>query len=87
MTVVRRAVAPAVAVVVVIAVAVLVWAWRTPSGYFVLWPDRAHPAAAYLHVPGGTRPAASASARTPSTRWGTGSSSTGPTSPAARTTG
>ena len=35
----------------------LIWAWHTPSGYFVLWPDKAHPTAAYLRVPGGTRPA------------------------------
>jgi PDZ domain-containing protein len=36
---------------------VLIWAWRTPSGYFVLWPDKAHPAAQYLHIPGGKPPA------------------------------
>ena len=36
----------------------LIWAWKTPSGYFVLWPDKAHPAAAFLQVPGGKTPAA-----------------------------
>jgi Lon-like protease len=46
-----------VGVVALIVAAGLIWAWRTPSGYFVLWPDKAHPAADYLHVPGGTPPA------------------------------
>jgi PDZ domain-containing protein len=50
---------PAILAVLVLAVAVaLVWAWRTPSGYFILWPDKAHPAAVYLHIPGGKPPAA-----------------------------
>ena len=50
---------PAILAVLALAVAAaLVWAWRTPSGYFILWPDKAHPAAAYLHIPGGKGPAA-----------------------------
>jgi Lon-like protease len=60
MTVLRwaRRAWPAVIGILVLIVAVgLIWAWRTPSGYFVLWPDKAHPAADYLHVPGGTPPA------------------------------
>ncbi len=60
MTILRRLARawPAVVGIVALIVAVgLIWAWRTPSGYFVLWPDKAHPAAAYLHVPGGKPPA------------------------------
>jgi PDZ domain-containing protein len=34
------------------------WAWETPSGYYVFWPDRAHPTVDYLRVPGGRPPAA-----------------------------
>ncbi len=50
---------PALLAVLALAVAAtLVWAWRTPSGYFILWPDKAHPAATYLHIPGGKGPAA-----------------------------
>ena len=50
---------PAILAVLALAVAAaLVWAWRTPSGYFILWPDKAHPAATYLHIPGGKGPAA-----------------------------
>jgi PDZ domain-containing protein len=49
---------PAILTVVVLAVAgALIWAWQTPSGYFVLWPDKAHPAADFLHIPGGKPPA------------------------------
>ncbi len=29
----------------------------TPSGYYVFWPDEAHPAVEYVHVPGGSPPA------------------------------
>ena len=54
----RRFWPPLLAVLVLIIAGVLIWAWRTPSGYFVLWPDKAHPAAAYLQVPGGKAPAA-----------------------------
>jgi Lon-like protease len=54
----RRLVPPLIATVLLIAVGVLIWAWRTPSGYFILWPDKAHPTADYLHVPGGKPPAA-----------------------------
>jgi PDZ domain-containing protein len=53
----RRSWPAILAVVVLIIAGTLVWAWRTPSGYFILWPDKAHPAAAYLHVPGGRPPA------------------------------
>ena len=50
---------PAILAVLALAVAAtLVWAWRTPSGYFILWPDKAHPAATYLHIPGGKGPEA-----------------------------
>jgi PDZ domain-containing protein len=59
MTVLRwlRRAWPAVLGVVALIVAIaLIWAWRTPSGYFVLWPDKAHPTAAYLHIPGGKPP-------------------------------
>lgn len=58
MTALRRFWPPLLAVLALIIAGVLVWAWRTPSGYFVLWPDKAHPAAAFLQVPGGARPAA-----------------------------
>jgi PDZ domain-containing protein len=53
----RRFWAPLLAVLGLILAGTLVWAWTTPSGYFVLWPDEAHPTAAFLHVPGGARPA------------------------------
>jgi Lon-like protease len=33
------------------------WAVTTPSGYYVFWPDEAHPAIDYLKVPGGQKPA------------------------------
>src|SRR6185437_11384291 len=60
MTVVRwlRRAWPALLGIVALIVAVgLIWAWRPPSGYFVLWPDKAHAAADYLHIPGGKPPA------------------------------
>lgn len=60
MTVVRwlRRAWPALLGIVALVIAVgLIWAWRTPSGYFVLWPDKAHAAADYLHIPGGKPPA------------------------------
>jgi Lon-like protease len=53
----RRAWPAILAVLALVIAAALIWAWRTPSGYFVLWPDKAHPAAVYLHVPGGKAPA------------------------------
>jgi PDZ domain-containing protein len=53
----RRFWAPLLAVLGLILAGTLVWAWTTPSGYFVLWPDKAHPTAAFLRVPGGARPA------------------------------
>ncbi len=54
----RRSWPAILAVLVLAAAGALIWAWRTPSGYFILWPDKAHPAADYLRVPGGTPPAA-----------------------------
>jgi Lon-like protease len=53
----RRAWPAVVGIVALIVAVALLWAWRTPSGYFVLWPDKAHPAADYLHVPDGKPPA------------------------------
>ncbi len=53
----RRFWPPLLAVLALILAGALIWAWKTPSGYFVLWPDKAHPAAAFLQVPGG-KPAA-----------------------------
>jgi PDZ domain-containing secreted protein len=53
----RRSWPAILAVLVLVVAGTLVWAWRTPSGYFILWPDKAHPAAVYLHVPGGKPPA------------------------------
>lgn len=54
---VRRAWPAILAVVALVVAGTAIWAWRTPSGYFILWPDKAHPAAVYLHVPGGRPPA------------------------------
>ncbi|HEY3765989.1 MAG TPA: PDZ domain-containing protein [Gaiellales bacterium] len=54
----RRAWPALLAGVVLIIAAALIWAWRTPSGYFILWPDKAHPTDVYLHIPGGEQPAA-----------------------------
>jgi Lon-like protease len=53
----RRAWPALVGVIALIVAVALIWAWRTPSGYFVLWPDKAHPAADYLHIPSGKPPA------------------------------
>jgi PDZ domain-containing protein len=53
----RRAWPALLGIVALVIAAALIWAWRTPSGYFVLWPDKAHPAADYLHIPGGKPPA------------------------------
>jgi PDZ domain-containing protein len=53
----RRFWPPLLAVLALIVAGALIWAWKTPSGYFVLWPDKAHPAAAFLQVPGGQKPA------------------------------
>ena len=52
----RRRWPAALAVVMVMLLAVFAWAVTTPSGYYVFWPDEAHPAADYLHVPGGEKP-------------------------------
>ncbi|HET7172314.1 MAG TPA: PDZ domain-containing protein [Gaiellales bacterium] len=51
-----RRVTAALAVVMVLLLAGFAWAVTTPSGYYVFWPDEAHPAADYLHVPGGEKP-------------------------------
>jgi PDZ domain-containing protein len=53
----RRAWPAILAVLALVVAGTLIWAWRTPSGYFVLWPDKAHPTAQYLHIPGGKPPA------------------------------
>ncbi len=53
----RRAWPAVLGIVVLIVALALIWAWRTPSGYFVLWPDKAHPTADYLHIPDGKPPA------------------------------
>jgi PDZ domain-containing protein len=53
----RRRWPAALAAVVLILLGVLAWAITTPSGYYVFWPDEAHPAVDYLHVPGGQKPA------------------------------
>ena len=39
---------------------VAAYAWETPSGYYAIWPDTAHPADRYLAIPGG-EPAAAGS--------------------------
>jgi Lon-like protease len=54
----RRSWPAVLAVLALVIAGALIWAWRTPSGYFILWPDKAHPAADYLHIPGGRPPAA-----------------------------
>ena len=46
----------ALAVVMLLLLAGFAWAVTTPSGYYVFWPDEAHPAVDYLHVPGGEKP-------------------------------
>jgi Lon-like protease len=53
----RRRFTAALAVVMVLCLAAFGWAVKTPSGYYVFWPDEAHPAADYLHIPGGEKPA------------------------------
>jgi PDZ domain-containing protein len=47
------------AIIAVLVLAGVVWGWTTQSGYYAIWPDKAHPAAQYVHVPGGTPPAGS----------------------------
>jgi PDZ domain-containing protein len=53
----RRRLTAALAAVLVLLLAGFAWAVTTPSGYYVFWPDEAHPAVDYLHIPGGERPA------------------------------
>jgi Lon-like protease len=53
----RRRWAAVLAVVLVMLLGGLAWAMTTPSGYYVFWPDEAHPAVDFVHVPGGTAPA------------------------------
>jgi PDZ domain-containing protein len=53
----RRRWPAALAAVALVLLGVLGWAITTPSGYYVFWPDEAHPAVDYLHVPGGEKPA------------------------------
>jgi Lon-like protease len=52
----RRRWPAGLAVVVLAILGVLAWAMTTPSGYYVFWPDEAHPAVDYVHVPGGKAP-------------------------------
>jgi PDZ domain-containing protein len=56
MSLLRRRWAAALAVVLLALLGALAWAMTTPSGYYVFWPDEAHPAVEYVHVPGGERP-------------------------------
>jgi Lon-like protease len=49
--------AAALAVVMILLLAGFAWAVTTPSGYYVFWPDEAHPTVDYLHIPGGEKPA------------------------------
>jgi PDZ domain-containing protein len=57
MRLLRRRWAAILAVVAVALLGGLAWAVTTPSGYYVFWPDEAHPAVDYVHVPGGKAPA------------------------------
>ncbi len=57
MSFLRRRLTAALAAVLVLLLAGFAWAVTTPSGYYVFWPDEAHPAVDYLHIPGGERPA------------------------------
>ena len=56
MKLLRRRWAAALAVVMVLLLAGFGWAVTTPSGYYVFWPDQAHPTVDYLHIPGGEKP-------------------------------
>jgi hypothetical protein len=53
----RRPVTAVLSVVLLLVLGGLAWAMTTPSGYYVFWPDEAHPAVDYVHVPGGKPPA------------------------------
>ncbi|HSD00851.1 MAG TPA: S16 family serine protease [Gaiellales bacterium] len=57
MKLLRRRWAAALAVVMVFLLGGFAWAVTTPSGYYVFWPDEAHPTVDYVHVPGGEKPA------------------------------
>ena len=46
------------AIVLAVIAAGLVYGWESQSGYYAIWPDKAHPAAQYVHVPDGKAPAA-----------------------------
>jgi Lon-like protease len=48
----------AVAGVFAAILAAFTYGWERQSGYYAIWPDEAHSAAAYLEVPGGHPPAA-----------------------------
>jgi len=52
----RRRWPAALAAVMIVLLAAFAWAVTTPSGYYVFWPDEAHPAVDYLHIPGGEKP-------------------------------
>ena len=43
--------------VLVVILAGLVYGWKSQSGYYAIWPDKAHAAAQYVHVPDGKAPA------------------------------
>ena len=45
------------AIVLAVIAAGLVYGWESQSGYYAIWPDKAHPAAQYVHVPDGKAPA------------------------------
>lgn len=48
----------AVAIAFAIVAVATTYGWETQSGYYALWPDKAHSTAQYLQVPGGKPPAA-----------------------------
>jgi Lon-like protease len=45
-----------VLIIVGVIVAGFIYGWTTQSGYYAIWPDKAHAADAYVHVPGGEMP-------------------------------
>ena len=47
----------ALALVFAVIAGVFTYGWETQSGYYALWPDRAHAAEFYVKVPGGKPPA------------------------------
>jgi PDZ domain-containing protein len=47
-----------VTIVLGVIAAGLIYGWTSQSGYYAIWPDKAHPAAQYVIVPHGKAPAA-----------------------------